>query len=162
MSQDIIQEVSFFMHSTIMGITITFAYDWFLIIRKLIKHNTLWLSLEDLVFWLACGISVFYMLYRENNGVLRWFTVIGALVGMLCYKLLVGKKFVHIMSTCIYKIMWLGFKILQIIVKPLKWLLFKLKKLLIFINKKVKKVKNCIKNKLTVCIKMVKMILCKQ
>ena len=162
MSQDIIQEISFFLHSTIMGIVITFVYDWFLILRKLIKHNTLWISIEDLLFWLACGIGVFYMLYRENNGVLRWFTVIGAVIGMACYKILIGDKFVHIMSTCIYKIMWLIFKVLQIIVKPLKWLFYKLRKLAAIIKKKLKKMRNFIKNRLTVCIKMFKMILCKQ
>lgn len=161
MSQDIIQETSFLLHSTIMGIVITFAYDWLLIIRKLIKHNSLWISLEDMIFWLACGIGVFYMLYRENNGVLRWFTIIGAVIGMICYKLLIGKKFVHIMSTCIYKIMWLIFKILQIVVKPLKWLFSRLKKAAVFIKKKLKILQNFIKNKLTVCIKMFKIILCK-
>ncbi len=64
MSQDIIQEVTFFLHTLVMGIVITFVYDWLLIIRKLIKHNTLWISIEDLFFWLACGIGVFYMLYK--------------------------------------------------------------------------------------------------
>lgn len=162
MSQDIVQEISFFLHSTIMGIVITFVYDWFLILRKLIKHNNLWISIEDLLFWLACGIGVFYMLYRENNGMLRWFTVIGAVIGMACYKVLIGKKFVNIMSTCIYKIMWLIFKILQVIVKPIKWLFSKIRKLAVFIKKKLKKLRNFIKNKLTVCIKMFKMILCKQ
>lgn len=162
MSQDIIQEVSFFLHSTIMGIVITFVYDWFLILRKLIKHNTLWISFEDLLFWLACGIGVFYMLYRENNGVLRWFTVIGAVIGMACYKLLIGKKFVHIMSTCIYKIMWCLFKVLQFIVKPLKWLFSKFRKLAGVLKNKLKKVQKYVKNKLTVCIKMFKIILCKQ
>ena len=162
MSQDIIQEISFFLHSTIMGIVITFVYDWFLILRKLIKHNTLWISIEDLIFWLACGIGVFYMLYRENNGVLRWFTVIGAVIGMACYKILIGSIFIHIMSTCIYKIMWFVCKVIQIIVKPLKWLFSKLIKLAAVIKKKLKKMRNFIKNKLTVCIKTFKMILCKQ
>ena len=113
MSQDIIQEVTFFLHSIVMGIVITFVYDW---------HNLFWLSFEDFLFWAACGLGVFYMLYRENNGVLRWFTVLGAMLGMIFYKLVISKPFIHIMSTCIYKIMWFLFRIIQIIVKPLKWL----------------------------------------
>lgn len=161
MSQDIVQEAVFFLHSVFMGVIITFVYDWFLILRKLIKHGTLWISLEDFLFWLACGLGVFYMLYRENNGILRWFTVIGAMLGMACYKWLISKKFVHIMSTCIYKIMWILFRILQVIVKPLKWLVKKLKKLTNFLRKKIRKCQNFIKNRLTVCIKMVRMVLCK-
>lgn len=50
MSQDIIQEVTFFLHSIIMGVVIAFVYDWFLILRKLIKHNIFWISFEDFLF----------------------------------------------------------------------------------------------------------------
>lgn len=161
MSQDIIQESVFFLHSVFMGAVIAFVYDWFLIFRKLIKHGTLLISFEDFVFWLACAFGVFYMLYRENNGVLRWFTVIGAMIGMACYKCLISRMFVHIMSTCIYKIMWILLRVIHIIVKPIKWLFKKLKKFTIFINKKIKKCQNFIKNRLTVFIKMVKIVLCK-
>lgn len=162
MSQDIIREVTFFLHSVVVGIIITFVYDWFLILRKLIKHGTIWISIEDFIFWAACGIGVFYMLYRENNGVLRWFAVLGAMLGMICYKFIISKRFVHIMSTCIYKIMWFLFRIIQVMLKPIKWLIFKLRRFFIFLKKKLKKLQNFIKKKLTVCIKMLKMVLCKQ
>lgn len=162
MSRDIIQELTFFGHSILMGIVITFVYDWILILRKLIKHKIFWVSFEDFLFWVSCGIGVFYMLYRENNGVLRWFTVLGALIGMIFYKCLISNIFVHIMSTCIYKILWFLFRIIQIVVKPLKWLISKLIKLTNFLKKKIKKYQNFIKNKLTVCIKLLKMVLCKQ
>ncbi len=141
MSQDIIQEVTFFLHSIVMGVVITFVYDWFLIFRKLLKHNILWISFEDFLFWAGCGVGVFYMLYRENNGVLRWFTVLGAMLGMILYKALVSKWFVHIMSTLIYKIMWFLFRVIQIVVKPLKFLLSIIK--------------------LTYFLKTLKMVLCK-
>ena len=117
--------------------------------------------MEDFVFWFACGLGVFNMLYRENNGILRWFTVIGAMLGMACYKWLVSKKFVQIMSTCIYKIMRILFRILQIIVKPIKILLNRLGKITNIFRKKIRKCQNYIKNRLTVCIKMIKMVLCK-
>lgn len=162
MSQDIIREVTFFFHSVVVGIIITFVYDWFLILRRLIKHGTIWISIEDFIFWAACGIGVFYMLYRENNGVLRWFAVLGAMLGMICYKFIISKRFVHIMSTCIYKIMWFLFRIIQVMLKPIKWLIFKLRRFFLFLKKKLKKLQNFIKKKLTVCIKMLKMVLCKQ
>ncbi|MDD6810381.1 MAG: spore cortex biosynthesis protein YabQ [Lachnospiraceae bacterium] len=162
MSQDIIREVTFFLHSVLAGVVITFVYDWFLIIRKLIKHGTLWMSLEDLFFWIACGIGVFYLLYRENNGVLRWFAVLGATLGMIGYKNFFSRFFVCVMSTCIYKIMWFLFRVIQIVLKPLKWLFFKLWRFFDFLKKKWKKCQNFIKKKLTVFIKMLKMVLCKQ
>ncbi len=161
MSQDIIQEVTFFLHSIVMGVVITFVYDWFLIFRKLLKHNILWISFEDFLFWAGCGIGVFYMLYRENNGVLRWFTVLGAMLGMILYKALVSKWFVHIMSTLIYKIMWFLFRVVQIVVKPLRFLLSIIKKIAIFLKNKLRRCQNFIKNKLTYFLKTLKMVLCK-
>jgi len=86
MSQSIIDEVTFLLHSFLMGILITFVYDGFIIMRRLIRHNLFLISVEDLIFWIACAIGVFYMLYEENNGILRWFAVFGAALGMAAYK----------------------------------------------------------------------------
>ena len=162
MSQDIIQEVTFFLHSVVMGVVITFVYDWFLILRKLIKHNMFWISFEDFLFWTACGLGVFYMLYRENNGVLRWFTVLGATFGMILYKLLASKIFVHIMYSIIYKIMWFIFRVIQVVLKPVKCLFFGIRRFVRFLGRKLKKVKESIKKRLTVCRKTIRMILHKQ
>ncbi len=162
MSQGIVQEVTFFLHSILMGLIITFAYDWILIFRKLFRHGKFWMSVEDFIYWFVCGISVFYMLYRENNGVLRWFAVVGAAIGMLFYKLTIRNRFVSIMSTCIYKIMWFVFRVIQVVLKPLKCLFPAIRRCVRFLNKKFKKVKEFIKKRLTVFIKTLRMVLCKQ
>jgi spore cortex biosynthesis protein YabQ len=161
MSQDIVQEITFFLHSILAGLVITFIYDWILVLRKLVKHGIVLVSIEDFIFWFACGIGVFYMLYRENNGVLRWFAVAGAALGMLLYKTVIKDRFVYIMSTCIHKIMWFVFRLIQIVLKPLKYAFSAIKRFLKFILKKIKKWIQNIKKRLTVCIKMLKMVLCK-
>ena len=46
MSQNIIAEVVFLFHSFLLGIIITFVYDGFLILRRLIPHNLLLISLD--------------------------------------------------------------------------------------------------------------------
>ena len=105
MSREIVQELTFFTHSVLMGLVITFIYDWIRVLRRLFKHGTVLTSVEDLLFWLACGIGVFYMLYRENDGTLRWFAILGAAIGMFFYELVVQDAFINVMSTCIHKIM---------------------------------------------------------
>ena len=162
MSQEIIQEVTFFLHSVLMGLLITFVYDWIRVFRKLVKHGGFLTSIEDLVFWLACGIAVFYMLYRENNGVLRWFAVVGASLGILIYKAVIRDRFVYVMSTCIHKIMWFIFRVIQIVLKPLKWLIFKGKQATRLIAKILKKCQQFVKKRLTVFIKTLRMVLCKR
>ena len=162
MSQDIVQEVTFFLHSIFVGLIITFAYDWILIFRKLWKHGRILTSSEDLIYWFACGIGVFYMLYRENSGVLRWFAVMGAALGMLFYKILLKNRFVNIMSTYIHKIMWFIFRVIQFVLKPVKRLFSVVRRFVRFVVKKLKKVKEFVKKRLTVCIKTLRMVLCKQ
>lgn len=162
MSQGIVQEITFFLHSVLVGLIITFAYDWILIFRKLFKHGKFWISVEDFIYWFVCGISVFYMLYRENNGVLRWFAVVGATLGMSFYKVTIKNRFVNIMSTYIYKIMCFAFRVIQVVLKPLKCLFFGIRRFVRFLNKKFKKVKEFIKKRLTVFIKTLRMVLCKQ
>lgn len=162
MSREIVQELTFFAHSVLMGLAITFVYDWIRVLRRLFKHGAVLTSLEDIVFWLVCGLSVFYMLYRENNGTLRWFAVAGAMIGMLFYKMIVRDTFINIMSTCLHKIMWLLFRVLQIVLKPLKCLFCAGKTLVLLLTKSLEKCKKIVKKRLTVCIKTLKIVLCKR
>ena len=162
MSQDIVQEIIFFLHSILIGLIITFAYDWILVLRKLFTHGMFLISVEDFIYWFVCGISVFYMLYRENNGVLRWFAVMGAALGMLFYKGMIKNRFVNIMSTCIYKIMWFIFRVIQVVLKPVKCLFFGIRRFVRFLGRKLKKVKEFIQKRLTACIKTIRMILSKE
>ncbi len=161
MSREIVQELTFFAHSFLMGLAITFAYDWIHVLRRLFKHGTILTSLEDLFFWLVSGLAVFYMLYRENNGTLRWFAVVGAAIGMFIYKVIVRDVFVNIMSTCLHKIMWCVFRFLQIVLKPLKCLFCAGKTLVLQMAKSLEKCKKIVKKRLTVCIKTLRMVLCK-
>lgn len=162
MSQGIVQEITFFLHSVLMGLIITFAYDWILIFRRLFRHGKFWVSVEDFIYWFICGVSVFYMLYKENNGVLRWFAVVGAAIGMLFYKLTIKDRFVNIMSTYIHKIMWFVFRVIQVMLKPLKCLFSAVRRFVRFLKKRLKKVKEFIKKRLTVFIKTLRIVLCKQ
>ena len=162
MSQEIVQELTFFTHSVLMGLIITFVYDWIRVLRKLFRHGAILMSVEDLFFWLVCGFAVFYMLYKENDGTLRWFAVLGATLGMFLYKVIVRDRFVNIMSTYIHKIMWFVSRVLQIMLKPLKCLFYAGKTFVLFIGRRLKKCKEFIKKRLTVCIKTIRMVLCKR
>lgn len=121
MSQSIIDEVTFLLHSFLMGILITFVYDGFIIMRRLIRHNLFLISVEDLIFWIACAIGVFYMLYEENNGILRWFAVFGAALGMAAYKKSVSPFLVKIITMVIERIFHGLFCILRFLFKPVRF-----------------------------------------
>lgn len=161
MSQDIINEVMFLFHSFLLGIVITAVYDIFLILRRLISHSLFLISLEDLVFWIACAIGVFYMLYEENNGILRWFAVFGATMGMLAYKKSISPLIIDIMSTIIQRICRILFGILRFILRPVRFLGQKIVRILGISGRKGRKMGKCMKNKLTRGYKLLKITLCK-
>ena len=161
MGQNIVDEVTFLGHSFVLGVVITFVYDGFLILRRLIKHNMLLISLEDMIFWIACAIGVFYMLYEENNGILRWFAVLGATLGMIAYKASISSFVVKGISMIIEQVCHVIFCFLRILLGPVRFLGRKLGRFFAFSGRKGKKAGKCVKKKLTGKLKLLKITLCK-
>lgn len=161
MSQSIIDEVTFLLHSFLMGILITFVYDGFIIMRRLIRHNLFLISVEDLIFWIACAIGVFYMLYEENNGILRWFAVFGAALGMAAYKKSVSPFLVKIITMVIERIFHGLFCILRFLFKPVRFAGGKVRGGACAVSKRGKKAGRCLKKKLTERVNLLKITLCK-
>ena len=98
MSGQIMAEVWFVLHSFLLGAGITFCYDFFRILRRVVPHGILWISLEDMVFWLMTAGGIFSLLYYENNGVFRWIAVFSAGAGMFVYKRTLSGLFVRLVS----------------------------------------------------------------
>lgn len=86
MSPDILREIEFLWHALLLGAALSFFYDWFLISRRIMPHGAISVSIEDLLFWATFAISIFVLLYKENNGALRWFAVAGIFAGMFLYR----------------------------------------------------------------------------
>lgn len=161
MSQSIIDEVTFLLYSFLLGVIITFVYDGFLILRRLIKHNIFFISLEDFIFWIACAISVFYVLYEENNGILRWFAVAGAGLGMIAYKKTLSPLIINVISKALSWIFHIVFKTLCFILKPFGFLMKKAGKGSRAVKRRSGKIVKYIKKKLTEYKKVLNIILCK-
>lgn len=117
----------FLFYALLMGIFITFIYDILRIIRRVIAHGALLVSLEDIVFWIYCGVKVFLLMYHESNGTLRWFAILGALVGMILYKKTISPLFVKYVSLLLQKILHILGKIGKTIIKPFVILIRKAK-----------------------------------
>lgn len=136
MSAEIWKELVFLGRFLVLGVAITFLYDILRIFRRVIRHGSFLLSLEDLLFWTGCSAGIFYMLYQENNGTIRWFAIMGATVGMLLYKATLSRLFVHYVSAVLLKFK----KLFAPLQRPARFL----------------------KKKLTASCKMFRMILCKR
>lgn len=162
MSPNIVIEALLLIHSFFLGAVLTLIYDGIIILRKLIRHSGIFVSLEDLLFWIGCAIAVFYMLYEENNGILRWFAVAGAGVGMLLYKVTLSPFIVSVTTKVLGRILHMVAIILGIMIKPIVLTGKKINIGRKVLHKKIGKMAKILKNRLTRWGKALKIILCKQ
>lgn len=161
MSGTIVDEVMFLLDSFILGAVITCIYDGFLILRRLIKHNMLFVSLEDLIFWAVCAVGVFYVLYEENNGILRWFAVVGASLGMAVYKKTLSPLVIRMMTKALREIFCGILAVIRFIFAPLAFLCGKVRAGGRGVRRRGVRLVKYIKKKLTACKKVLNIILCK-
>lgn len=75
------RETCVFLYAVLSGITAMAAYGILLCFRKIIPHGYRMMGVEDFVFWIGVSIYVFRRIYETTNGTIRWFFVLGALLG---------------------------------------------------------------------------------
>lgn len=99
MSRTIVNEGMLFVWCILGGVLFSLLYDLFRLFRKLIKHGRIWIDLEDILYWSICFVCSFCFLYYVNYGVIRFFCVLGAAIGMTIYLIIknwltkIGKQF---------------------------------------------------------------------
>lgn len=96
MSGVILAELRTLCTAFVCGAAVTFVYDLLRIFRRVIPHGNLWIAAEDLFFWLWTAFRTFSVLYRENDGSLRTYTLFTMVAGMLIYNRTVSGVFVEI------------------------------------------------------------------
>ena len=137
-SETIAGEGSLLLASLCFGAALMMLYDIVRIFRNIVKHGTILMAVEDILYWLLCAVGIFAMLYQENDGLLRWFVLGGVAVGMLLENSLVSPFVMRIFVRVIRA--WL-----KIIQKMLRFFGRPLKKLCLFFRKELKKIRKAIK-----------------
>lgn len=83
MSPEITEQLEILFHFFVLGISISLVYDGLRLLRFFIPHHNIIIAIQDLIFWVATGFVVFDMFLRESNGSIRFFSIGGALLGMI-------------------------------------------------------------------------------
>ncbi len=74
-----------FFATLLIGFLIGWLYDFFRILRIAVKHADILTQIEDIIYWVIASLGMFYFMLHFNNGEIRIFTVISAMLGMLLY-----------------------------------------------------------------------------
>lgn len=107
---------------TIVGIIIGVLFDIFRILRKTFKTNDIVTNLEDVIFWIITGIIIVYTMYVFCDGELRFFMILGIIMGTIMYLITLSKYVIKIsifIINIIEKILIIPIKLLKIILKKL-------------------------------------------
>lgn len=84
-SESIIGEAMVFGNAMLLGAGLMMLYDVIRIFRRIIPRGIIWVSIEDLCYWIVFGFSVFVLLYQETDGAIRGFIVGGIALGLILY-----------------------------------------------------------------------------
>jgi len=162
LSQSIYQEMQFLLYSLCLGAIITFVYDNIRVLRRVLRHNIFFISLEDLIFWIAAAIAIFLLQHRENNGIFRWFSIIGAFVGMLLYRRVLSNFYIKNMTVILKHLLKCLYLFFSYLFSPIYYLERKVLQLVQYTGRKSKHALMMQKIRLTSYGKMIKMTLCKR
>lgn len=73
------------------GICLLAIYDSIRIIRRVFPHGIIWVSVEDLLYWILAGSWLFLRVCQVNNGIIRGYMVLGMVAGALIYYRFCGR-----------------------------------------------------------------------
>lgn len=93
MSPNIRIEAHLLAASMASGAGLMIVYDGLRVFRALVRHGWLWVGIEDFLYWIFAGFAVFYLLYRENDGALRFCMIGSVLLSMAAYDRLCSSFF---------------------------------------------------------------------
>lgn len=81
-------EIYIFLISVVTGMTVRLTYRCISSFRQIIKHSFVVIEVEDLLYWIGTAIYVFVQIYHTSNGVIRWYSILGLVLGaviMTCF-----------------------------------------------------------------------------
>lgn len=129
MGSGILDELSFLLHSFLLGIGMIIFYDIFRILRRLIPHKTIFVSIEDMIYWMVCAVLIFLMLYRENDGIIRWFAIAGMTGGMFLYNGTISSYVTNGITWVLKKVIKALSWVIRLVSKPFSFLYGKCNKI---------------------------------
>ena len=132
-------ELQFFLISVLWGVLLLLVYDVLRILRRVVKHDGFFIALEDLIFWVCASLFIFIMMYKENNGVIRGFSIMGMAIGTIIYHFTISEFFVDIVTKIIHTLLSPLVFIIKQFIKTGKLVIGKAKKVINHLNNRLKK-----------------------
>lgn len=138
------EQASVFLGALLLGVVLGCLYDFFRITRLAALLPALVILLEDLLFFIISSVILFSFLLRTLDGQVRYFILLGVVLGWAGYYLTLGRVVMAFSSAIIRFVR----RVLAIAFTPFRWLMEKLRKLKRHLGKKATKAGEGLKNSL--------------
>ena len=79
------------LYSFLIGAVFALLYDSFRILRYGAKSRSGGVLIEDILYWIICALVGFVFILKINNGVIRFYLLVGMLAGALAYRFTLSK-----------------------------------------------------------------------
>lgn len=128
MNEKLIRELQLLLYAFGTGSMFAFLYDQIIVWRRLVKHAKLLTCTEDFFYLVFCFFISFKLLFYGNDGILRFYMIIGCALGILLYFTTIGRVYAKLMT-----------RIIGFVMSPLKWLKKRLTRYLFQFTMKLRK-----------------------
>ncbi len=121
-------DIIFFLAALISGAAIAFLYDLIRISRRIVKFGTSAVGVQDIVFFVAAAIILFYAAYAKNSGEIRWQGFLGCAFGIGAYAFVIRNRFVNLGTTFLKWLIKSLLALLRILAFPVRIILCAVRK----------------------------------
>lgn len=104
MHLEIAAETELFLMACLLGAGMGIIYDFFRVVRNTIKHNKVFVFIEDFIYTLMFGFA-FFLFATGLTGGMRGFVLVGMILGCIVERFTVGRGFV-LLLTKVMQFVW--------------------------------------------------------
>jgi spore cortex biosynthesis protein YabQ len=109
------EQVIVFLSTALCGMVIALVYDMFRILRKAVRTGSIMTFVQDILYWIIASVIMFVTIYCSNDGELRGFLFLGALLGVILYAFAFSRAIMN-SSLFIIKIVTRGIRFISLLI----------------------------------------------
>ncbi len=116
------QELEIFLWSVVCGVIIMALYDIFSVARCSKNFSILVCNICDGIFVAAAAVVMIFVTFCSSNGYVRTYEFIGAVIGGLLYKIILGRYFKFLVQKILFFFYSFFTKIFKLLLTPIKFM----------------------------------------
>lgn len=135
MNEIVSSQALLFITSIEIGIIMGMIFDIIRVTRKIVKVPDFIVQIEDLIYWILCGLVGFYILYVTNYAEIRPFVFIGIVLGAVFYFATFSIVFMKAATVVINYVKALLKRLWQLFLIPVRWGIKTIKRPIVYVKK---------------------------